>query len=246
MDEPRAAHVDSLLPGAVVPAGLSVVLPVLNEAALIDAQLRALLDTPGVDEIVVVDGGSDDGTAERVSAWPSVRLIFAPRGRGLQLNRGAEAARGGTLLFLHADVTLPPGAAFWVRDVLARPGVAAGAFRTWTVARRPLAWAPLLHLADLRSRYTSLPYGDQALFLRAETLRAVGGFRPLPLLEDLDLARRLRARGAIVTVPARVEVDGRRFVAHPLRFTALDNAFPLLHRLGVSAHRLARWYGHIR
>ncbi len=121
------------------------------------------------------------------------------------------------LLFLHADVGLPSDAARHVASALADPEVIAGAFRTWTVADRPTALGPLLHLADLRSRYTSLPYGDQALFVRAR------GFADVTV------------RGA-----------GRRFVARPVYYTALVNAIPLLYRAGVPATALARLYGAVR
>ena len=122
----------------------------------------------GAGEIIVVDGGSTDTTGG-VAAARGARLIGAPRGRGVQLRSGGEAARGDWLLFLHADVRLPTDAFHHVTRALADPRVVAGAFKTWTVddvGRSRLG--PLLHLADLRSRYTRLPYGDQALFVRAE------------------------------------------------------------------------------
>jgi hypothetical protein len=106
--------------------------------------------------------------------------------------------------------------------------------------------APWLRLADLRSRYTTLPYGDQAIFLRRETFFEAGGFPDLPLMEDLELSLRLRRLGRIRIVPASVQVSGRRFLKHPLRDTLLVNAFPLLYRLGVSAEKLASLYRDVR
>jgi hypothetical protein len=123
--------------------------------------------------------------------------------------------------------------------------VIAGAFHTWHVAddgRR----APWLHLADLRSRWSGLPYGDQALFVRREAFERAGGFPDQPLMEDLELSRRLRRLGRIAIVPASVRVSGRRFLAHPIRDTLLVNAFPLLYRLGVPPASLARLYRDIR
>jgi GT2 family glycosyltransferase len=149
------------------------------------------------------------------------------------------------LLFLHTDVELPPDAARWIAEALRDPDVVAGAFRTWTVpdgARR--RWlAPLLHLADLRSRHARLPYGDQAMFVRARAFRAVGGFPEQALMEDLELGRRLSRAGRIGTVPCSVRVSGRRFQARPVRSLVLMNVFPLLYRLGVPPRVLARLYG---
>jgi len=195
----------------------------------------------------VVDGGSRDDTVALARTRP-VRVLESARGRAPQLNAGAAIAAGDVLLFLHADTTLPADALALVTRALDDPAAIAGAFRTWTVADPPDApwFAPLLHLADLRSRYTSLPYGDQAMFVRAEAFRQVGGFPAQPLMEDLELSRRLRRRGRIVTVPARVRVSGRRFVARPLFHAVVMNTFPALYRLGVSPDRLAKLYRSIR
>jgi rSAM/selenodomain-associated transferase 2 len=223
---------------------LSVVVPVLDEAERIGRQLAALRSTAGIDEVVVVDGGSSDGTVDLVRREPGVRLIAAPRGRGTQLNAGARAAAGDVLLFLHADVSLPPDAATWVARVLADPVVVAGAFRVLTIADDGPGWlGPLLRLADLRSRVTRLPYGDQAVFVRRDVFERVGGFPDQPLMEDVELARRLRRVGTIRTVPGVVRVSGRRFLANPIRALVAMRVFPLLYRLGVSPARLARLYG---
>ncbi len=226
---------------------LSVVVPVLDEARRIGALLETLGRMAGVDEIVVVDGGSRDGTLDVVRRAPAVRVLTAPRGRGTQLNAGARAARGDVLLFLHADATPPPDAPTWIARALADPGVVAGAFRVHTVADAGPGWlAPLLRLADLRSRVTRCPYGDQAVFVRRESFERVGGFPDQPLMEDVELARRLRRVGRIRTVPAVVRVSGRRFAADPLRAILAMRLFPLLYRLGVSPARLARLYGQPR
>jgi hypothetical protein len=130
--------------------------------------------------------------------------------------------------------------------------VIAGAFKTHTVVdgevsdwwrRSARYW---LRLADVRSRYTGLPYGDQALFLRRESFDKLGGFREIPLMEDLELSMRLAKLGRVRIVPANVRVSGRRFLQHPLRDTVLINLFPLLFRGGVSPQRLARLYRDIR
>jgi rSAM/selenodomain-associated transferase 2 len=226
---------------------LSVVVPVLNEARRIGARLRELTRLDGVHELLVVDGGSDDGTPDAVGAFPQVRLLRAARGRALQLNAGAAAATGDVLLFLHADVALPEDAASHVARALEDAATVAGAFKTWTVPDDgPSRLGPLLHLADLRSRYTHLPYGDQALFVRAAAFRAAGGFPAQPLMEDLELARRLRRLGRIRTVDACVRVSGRRFLARPLFYFLAVNLFPMAYALGVAPGTLARLYRHER
>lgn len=226
---------------------VSIVMPVLDEARRVCGAIDDVLAIAGRKEVIVVDGGSRDDTLALARTRP-VRVLESARGRARQMNAGAEVAAGAVLLFLHADTTLPADALARAQTALADPAVVAGAFRTWTVADPPdVPWfAPLLHVADLRSRYTSLPYGDQALFVRADAFRAVGGFADQPLMEDLELARRLRRRGRIVTVPARVRVSARRLVARPVFYTVVMNTFPALYRLGVSPERLARLYRSVR
>lgn len=223
---------------------LSVVIPTLDESARIGARLEELAATPGIDEVVVADGGSGDATVRLASGRPGVRVLAAPRGRASQQNAGAEAARGDVLLFLHADVALPRDAARHVASALRDPAVVAGAFRTWTVPDAgPSRLAPLLHLADLRSRYSGLPYGDQAIFVRREAFRAAGGFPDQPLMEDLELSRRLRRLGRLRVVDACVRVSGRRFLARPVFYALAVNLFPLLYALGVAPATLRRLYG---
>ena len=221
---------------------ISVIVPVLDEERQIGARLGELRS---FDDVLVVDGGSRDATREIVRAAGSARLVESGRGRARQLNAGARAAHGGVLLFLHADCALPANAAALVERALRDSTTVAGAFRTWHLADDG-RFAPWLHLADLRSRYTGLPYGDQAPFVRRAVFEEVGGFPEQPLMEDLELSRRLRKRGRIVTVPARVRVSGRRFLQHPLRESFLVNVFPLLYRLGVPPEKLARLYQDIR
>lgn len=232
---------------------VSVIIPVLDEAARLHSLLLRVLQLEGISEVVVADGGSRDGSAEIVRRHPEVKWLDAPPGRGPQQNAGARATSGEVLLFLHADVRLPDDAAAQIRRALADRRVVAGAFRTWTVrdeidARSARSRLPsaLLHLADLRSRYSGLPYGDQAIFVRREAFVAVGGFPDQPLFEDLELSRRLRRIGKLRTVPRRVEVSGRRFLAHPLRETLLVNLLPLVYRLGAAPERLARIYRNLR
>lgn len=228
---------------------IGVVIPTLNEAERIGSQLSALRDARGFARVVVSDGGSQDDTLALVRRHPEVTLVEGPCGRAPQMNRGAAClADMDVLCFVHADVRLPVEAPGLIQRALDRHDTVAGAFRTWTVAdgvRRPW-WRPLLHLADLRSRYAGLPYGDQALFVRREVFERLGGFPEQPLMEDLELSRRLRRQGRIARVKASVTVSGRRFLERPVFFTAVVNVFPLLYRVGVPAHTLRKLYDDIR
>jgi rSAM/selenodomain-associated transferase 2/rSAM/selenodomain-associated transferase 1 len=229
---------------------LAIIVPTLNEVARIDALLEHLIGLFGVDEILVVDGGSTDGTGDRVASYPGVDLLHTAPGRARQMNAGAAAARSEILLFLHADVRLPADAPARVRRTLApssRSPAVAGAFRIRTLAEGRRGWIRwFLPIADARSRYSRLPYGDQALFLRSETFRAAGGFPEQALMEDLELARRLSRLGRIVVDRGVVEVSGRRFFARPIYYPLAINLFPLFYALGVSPARLSRWYGNPR
>jgi len=160
---------------------------------------------------------------------------------------GAAHARGYALLVLHADVILPDNATTWIQHALRDPDVVATAFRIWTVDDSSGSHARWwLHLADLRSRVTRHPYGDQALCIRASTFWALDGFPALPLMEDLALSMRLRQVGTVRTLPATVQVSGRRFIARPFFYMFIMHTYPTLFRLGVSAHWLARFYRAVR
>lgn len=236
----------ALDPEDLAPVRLSVVVPVLNEAARIDRFLGELTALEGIDEVLVVDGGSEDDTVARAQTHP-VRVLQAPRGRGPQLNAGAAAARGEVLLFVHADCTLPDDAAAQIEAALSAPGAVAGAFKLWTVPDDGPRWSAWwMHLADLRSRYTRYPYGDQALFCRRDAFERVGGFPDQPLLEDYELSRALHRLAPLARVDRRVRASGRRFAQRPLYYCALMNSFPLLYRAGVPAGLLATFYRDVR
>lgn len=223
---------------------ISVIVPALNEQARV-ADLLGALRLHAVSEVLLVDGGSADRTVEIAATFPEIRLLHAERGRARQMNAGASVARGEILLFLHADATLPPDATLLIARATADPSVVFGAFKLRTVrddGSSP-AW---LRIADLRSRYSGLPYGDQAIFVRRSAFFAVGGFPDQPLMEDLELSRRLRRVGRFARLDAEVLASGRRWERHPLRTTLFMNLAPALYALGVSAARLHRWYGDVR
>ncbi len=224
---------------------IAVVIPTLDERHSIGRCLESARDA---DEIVVSDGGSSDGTVEEVRRLdPGLVLVEGPRGRGGQLNRGAEAATAPILLFLHADCVLPRGWSDAVRTALGDPGVSVGCFRLRTDPPRNGEASALerrwWRLLDLRSRGWGLPYGDQALFARREDIRGVGGYPEIPLMEDVAFVRGLLRRGRLARVPLEVRTTARRFAHHPIRARLCTATFPTLFRLGVAPETLARWYG---
>ncbi len=225
---------------------LSIIIPALNEAAKIATILKSLTEDAPWAEIIVVDGGSEDGTLSIASSFAGVSAIQAEPGRAKQLNCGAALAIGGTLLFMHADAHLPFGALDQLQALMRSKTHVAGAFRLRTCydeAGPKRAWIrPFLRLADLRSRYTRNPYGDQGLFVSASEFHALGGYPDQPILEDLHLSRALAKRQHLAILPGPMTVSARRFQERPLYYFALMNSFPLLYRLGVSPKRLASLY----
>jgi len=224
---------------------LAIVMPALNEAAVLRRHLPAAL--AAADEVVVSDGGSTDGTAD-VARELGARVVCGPPGRGGQLNRGADAldAGGGDiLLFLHADTSLPPAGVQAVCDAVAG-GAVGGAFRVRFDVDRPLLRLGA-RLINLRTRLTGLPLGDQAQFVRRDAFRRMGGFRDWPILEDLDFALRLKREGRTVLLDDRVTTAARRFVEQGIVRTVSTNwLIWFLFLLGMSPQRLARYYREIR
>lgn len=224
---------------------VSVVVPVLDEAKALPGLLAALR-AHDVLEVVVADGGSRDDTVALAEAG-GARVVHAPRGRGPQQNAGASVARGQVLWFVHADARPHAESVPAIRRALDAPDVVGGAFRLRTVpSDAAVRLGGLLRIADVRSRVTRLPYGDQAIFARAATFREVGGFPQVGMFEDVGLARRLWRRGRLVTLPLEIEVSGRRFEARPLASLVAMNVLPTLHRLGVPDRWLLRLYPPVR
>ncbi len=221
---------------------LTVVIPALDEAANLARLLPDLERAcPGA-EVLVVDGGSRDGTAKVVAGRPGVRLVPSARGRARQMNAGAAAASGDVLLFLHADTWLPDGAARAIEAALADPAVVGGRFDVRFDSQRPVmrmvAW-----FMNARSRATSICTGDQAIFVRRAVFEAVGGYPDIPLMEDVELSRRLKARGRLAALRVRVTTSARKWEREgPLRTIGLMWTLRLLHFVGVAPARLHRWY----
>ena len=190
-------------------ADLSIVVPVLDEAAAIAATLEALapMRARGV-EVIVVDGGSADATVATASGAAD-RVLSAPRGRARQMNAGAAAASGAALLFLHADTHLPGQADRLVAAAL-DAGPAWGRFDV-RIEGRPWLLRVVAALMNLRSRWSGIATGDQAMFVRRDVFERLGGFPDQPLMEDIELSRRLRRWGPPACLRERVVTSGRRW-----------------------------------
>ena len=221
---------------------LAIVIPALNEAANLSRLLPDLArGCPGAD-IVVVDGGSGDDTAAVVARLPGLRLLESARGRAVQMNHGARATGGDTLLFLHADTRLPAGAAPAIEQALAEPGVVGGRFDVRFDNERPL-FRVIAWLMNTRSRASGICTGDQAIFVRRADFEAVGGYPDIPLMEDVELSRRLKRRGNLRALRLRVTTSARKWEREgPLRTIGLMWALRFLHFCGVAPTRLHRWY----
>lgn len=223
---------------------LSVIVPVLDEARCMATTLAAVLALPGPPEVVVVDGGSTDGTLELARTF-DVRVLQAPRGRGAQMHAGARAATGGVLWFLHADTRPPPDAPHHITAVLADPRTVAGNFEVRFDG--PSRAARLLTAIYRHLVLLGLRYGDSGLFVRRDAYFAAGGFRALPIFEDLDLLRRLRRRGRFRRAPASVVTSSRRFEGRSFALVfAHWTLLQVLYWLGAPPSWLGRLYGRVR
>jgi rSAM/selenodomain-associated transferase 2 len=222
---------------------ISVVIPVLNAAAELPATLAALAGLALVAEVVVVDGGSRDASAQ-IARQARARVIEAPQGRGIQLAVGARAARNDWLLFLHADCRPLPGWESAVRNFIGAPDAArsAGYFILALDDAAPAA-RRLERIVAWRCRVLALPYGDQGLLIHRALYDAVGGYAAIPLMEDVDLARRLgraRLRPIGTTMLASAQrYRGGGYLRRPLRNLVCLS----LYFAGISPARIAKIYG---
>jgi rSAM/selenodomain-associated transferase 2 len=222
---------------------VSVVIPAWREADEIAAATRSALRI--ADEVVVADAGSPDGTGAIAEA-AGARVVNAPKGRGAQLAAGARAARGDVLLFLHADVRLPPEARDAIARALADETVAGGnfflRFVPETRAARLFTWAN-----DARRRWLGIYYGDSGIFVRRSVYASLGGIRDLPIFEDYEFVRRLeRSHRTAYVRDVVARASARRFERAPISTLLTWTLLQLGYSLGVSADALAKFYRDIR
>lgn len=225
--------------------GISIIVPVLNEEQNIAGTLSSIPRSRH-DEVIVVDGGSEDRTAS-VAAEYTASVVSSPRGRAVQMNRGAELARSDYLLFLHADCRLPENGLDAVRQVLGKTGIAAGAFDL-SIDHPSFRFRIIEFGANARSRLTSIPYGDQGLFLKKDLFFRAGGFPEVPLMEDIAIAGKLKKYGRVVFLRERIVTSPRRWLTEGIVYTTFrDWCLALSYSVfNVPPEILKRYYEDVR
>jgi rSAM/selenodomain-associated transferase 2 len=224
---------------------LSVVVPVLNEQGMIAATLAAIRKGGGDVEIVVVDGGSADRSAQ-IAAQFANQVLSASQGRARQQNYGAARAAGDTLVFVHADTIVPPTFRDDIAAALDDPGVCGGRFDLCLDDRGAIGRL-IGQAISLRSRLTRSATGDQAIFVRRSTFERLGGFPEIPICEDIAFIRLLKHAGRVACLRSAVTTSARRwqqtgFVRTIVRMWVIKS----LYLCGVAPERLARWYANVR
>ena len=218
----------------------SIIIPALNEAGQIAHSIQCAWAT-SPHEVIVVDGGSDDGTAD-IARQNGCCVYQSAAGRAVQQNLGASRATGDVLLFLHADCQLAPKCLEQIALALKNSKVSGGAFR-----QRIEADGVLYRLLErgnaLRVRWLKVPYGDQGIFVRRDVFTQLDGFPEVRLMEDVLLMRKLRRRGRLILLPGPIFVSARRWQQYGvIRQTARNWLLLIAHRLGVPSERLATYY----
>jgi rSAM/selenodomain-associated transferase 2 len=217
---------------------VSVIIPTLNEQDWIAGAVESAF-AAGAAEVIVADGGSDDRTTRHATA-AGARVLLTDRLRAKQSNLGAHAASHDVLIFLHADTRLPAGAAEAAEHALKHADFGGFRIRFFEPPRK-LAFAAAA--INLRTQLTRCPWGDQAQFIRRETFLEIGGFKEMPLMEDYELAIRMKRRGLTTILPMTVTTSGRRFLRKGLLRTAAHNWRTVIrYRMGADIDELARSY----
>jgi rSAM/selenodomain-associated transferase 2 len=223
---------------------LSIIVPVLNEAEVIDGFLEHLATEASDAEVIVVDGGSADGTAARAAR--RARVIVSARGRARQMNAGAAAAAGDALWFLHADSRLPAGATAAIAGALQAPGTAGGCFRL-RIPERHLVYRWNDWAGNLGVDLFRLACGDHGIFVRRAVFEAISGFPDVPLLEDVAFYRGARSRGRMRQLRPAITTSARRWQRNGLyRTTLIYTAILALYGCGAPLPWLRQLYARLR
>jgi len=223
------------------PNRISIIIPAINEADNIANTIESI--GPGdKKEVIVVDGGSDDDTVG-IAKSLGARVITSATPRARQMNRGAAQATGDVFLFLHADTRLPEKFEDFIFNSFKQPKMVAGAFELRMDSHMP-GLRFIERLANWRSRFLKMPYGDQAIFLSSKLFHYLGGFPDIAIMEDFELVRRLRKQGKIVTLPVPVFTSPRRWQNFGILKTTLINQLVIAaYFMGIAPEVIARWYG---
>jgi rSAM/selenodomain-associated transferase 2 len=223
---------------------ISIIIPVLYEANRINLTIDHVYNQEFYEnyEIIVVDGDPYGETANTIER-KEVKTVLSPKGRALQMNAGAAAARGEILLFLHADTRLPDGALQKISSAMGQGKYMAGAFDLGIDSDKP-ALRAIARAASLRSRFTRIPYGDQAIFVLRDYFNKIGCYKNIPLMEDVELMQRIKNAGdKIYIISDRVSTSPRRWEREGIIYCSLRNIIIAnLYFIGVSPDKLVRYY----
>lgn len=222
---------------------ISVIIPILNEARLLEKTLVQLQSELGAHELIIVDGGSTDSSVRIAEKYGKV--VRSACGRAKQLNTGAAVATGDILIFLHVDIWLESGAFAAVATALAS-GYVGGGFRQ-KIDGKCVLYRLIEIAGNIRGRYLSVFYGDSGIFLARTDFEKIGGFPEVPILEEMEFSKRLRQLGKPTLLTPCIHISARRWEASGIVRTTLNNwLITLLYFFGVSPEKLARLYSHIR
>ena len=223
---------------------VSIIVPTLNEELVLENTLTHIQQL-SPHELIVSDGGSNDYTY-RIADRFSHRVITGSAGRALQMNAGANEATGDLLLFLHADSRIEPESYRKMLECMENPKWIGGAF-TLCIESGKWSLKLIALLANIRSKYFGLAYGDQGFFVRKEVFKDMNGFSPLPICEDLDFYHRLRKKGPVILLKEKAHTSPRRWIKEGILFTTARNTLiAVLFGLGFPPHILTKWYLAIR
>ena len=219
---------------------VSIIIPVLNEEKSISALLENLADQEGDYEIIIADGGSTDDTLAKCITYRDIKIVTSEKGRALQMNKGASIAMGKTLLFLHADTKLPEKGIQAIEKAMGDNKVKGGSFYAKFDDKNRI----LNFLACFtRINNTYLTWGDQGIFVRKTIFDEIGGYKDIPVMEDLEIQKKLRRKGRFIKLPLAVTTSARRFIQNGvIRQQLLNIALVMAYETGVSPYRIKEFY----
>jgi len=223
---------------------ISVIIPVYEEREMIASAIENVRSKGEDVEVIVVDGGSSDGSHEIAAGL--ARIEVSKKGRAVQMNKGARKASGDILLFLHTDTSLPDHSFKHIKESFIDPDVIGGRFRI-ELTGKGLGYRTISAMINIRDRIFGGFTGDQAIFIDRQRFFEIGGYKDIPLFEDLDLARKMRRRGKVVRIPDHVVSSNRRWAKKGLMRTIVKMwLLRLLYLVGVSPETLAKVYKDVR
>jgi rSAM/selenodomain-associated transferase 2 len=222
----------------------SVIIPVLNEPMIINRTVEHVYSLgSGFElEVIVVDGDMEGKTIREIRNGDVIKSM-SPKGRGRQMNKGVSLAHGDILLFLHTDTELPKGAFTAISSIMSKTRCVAGSFDLGIKSERPI-FRLIEQIVRVRTRVTRIPYGDQAIFIKREIFNSMKGYREIPLMEDVDLMKRIRSSGCrICLIPQKVKTSPRRWEREGILYCTLRNSMLIsLYHLGVDPEKLVKFY----